>query len=96
MIRKMEAVKIIALTNKGREGIEEINKETSKAVTRWALKKLKTEVDIFENEVIIKNPAFQFCQDLEHDKAILGIKDIEKQYTKIGAVKGVDYKIEVI
>ena len=92
----MKAVKIIALTDKGKEGLDIMKQECGKVMVRWSLKKLKTKISFTDMEVTIENPAMAYCTNLNHEKSKLGIKQIISSYEDIGAKEGVDFKIEEI
>ena len=92
----MKSIKITALTDLGGKGLEEMKQQCARMVVQFALRKLKTKVSFTDNSVTIENPAFQFCENLDHVKSQEGIKQIRKAFSEIEAKEGIDYKIEEV
>ena len=92
----IKSLKIKALTSTGLKGVNKIKQEYGKAVVRWSLKKLKISISFSDDTVTIINPAFQFCDNLDNEKAVQGLTEIKESFKALGAEEGKDYIIEVV
>lgn len=92
----MKAIKIIAYTELGEKLILNTKIDACKWIVKHSLRKLKIKLTFTKKSLIIENPAFEFCNSLDHPKIEQGLCDIRRSAEKDGAKENKDYIVEMV